>query len=76
MKKAEYQGWVLFTSRSIDGRWWGWILNDTHDYVFCGQIPESTATGREAQQFVWQVAQERRGVRAPGEPKWIDIPVS
>jgi hypothetical protein len=73
MKKALYMDWALFTARSFDGRWWGWILNEAHDFVFCGRVPAASVSPREAQQFVWQIAKERRGGGAVGEPEWMDM---
>jgi hypothetical protein len=77
VKKAEYKGWMLFTSRSFDGRWWGWILNETRGYVYCDPIPcASSASAHEAQRFVWMVARERRGIEQQTEPDWVEVPAS
>ena len=77
MKKAEFMGWVLFTARSFDGRWWGWILNEALDYIYCGRIPcGPSGSFREAQRFVWLMAKERKGAGNLSEPEWIDVPAS
>jgi hypothetical protein len=74
VKKAEYLGWTLFASRSFDGRWWGWILNEARGYVYCDHIPcPATAPPQEAQRFVWRVASERKGVEQKSEPDWIEV---